>query len=149
MKYRPFWCNIDHKIKNIDHIDQNGEYRPMVNYIDPVAALPLYIYWEVLKRQCANRVAPQGQVCSVYFRVVGTCSTGQLTGDHRGRNPERESGHTAALRNQTHAPGWPSVVFTHWRELWRHGGGAVEKFFLEPLWFSFWLHLDIISSSTL
>ena len=62
MKYRPFWCNIDHKIKNIDHIDQNGEYRPMVNYIDPVAALPLYIYWEVLKRQCANRVAPQGQV---------------------------------------------------------------------------------------
>ena len=26
MKYQPFWCNIDHKMANID---QNGECRPM------------------------------------------------------------------------------------------------------------------------
>ena len=36
MKYQPFLCNIDHKIKNID---QNGNYRPMVDNIDPLAAL--------------------------------------------------------------------------------------------------------------
>ena len=40
MKYRPFWCNIDHKFKNIDHLSKMVDYRPMVDNIDPVAALP-------------------------------------------------------------------------------------------------------------
>ena len=39
MKYRPFWCNIDHKFKNIDHLSKMVDYRPMVDNIDPVAAL--------------------------------------------------------------------------------------------------------------
>ena len=39
MKYRPFWCNIDHKFKNIDHLSKIVDYRPMVDNIDPVAAL--------------------------------------------------------------------------------------------------------------
>ena len=39
MKYRPFWCNIDHKFKNIDHLSKMVDYRPMVDNIDPLAAL--------------------------------------------------------------------------------------------------------------
>ena len=41
MKYRPFWCNIDHKFKNIDDLSKMVDYRPMVDNIDPVAALPM------------------------------------------------------------------------------------------------------------
>ena len=41
MEYRPFWCNIDHKFKNIDHLSKMVDYRPMVDNIDPVAALQL------------------------------------------------------------------------------------------------------------
>ena len=39
MEYRPFWCNIDHKFKNIDHLSKMVDYRPMVDNIDPVAGL--------------------------------------------------------------------------------------------------------------
>ena len=28
MKYWPFWCNIDHKIKNIDHLSKIDNYLP-------------------------------------------------------------------------------------------------------------------------
>ena len=41
MEYRPFWCNIDHKFKNIDHLSKMVDYRPMVYNIDPVAGLAM------------------------------------------------------------------------------------------------------------
>ena len=41
MKYRPFWCNIDHKFKNIDHLSKMVNYRPMVDNIDPLASLAM------------------------------------------------------------------------------------------------------------
>jgi len=43
MEYRPFWCNIDHKFKNIDHLSKMVDYRPMVDNIDPLASLQLRI----------------------------------------------------------------------------------------------------------
>ena len=39
IKYRPFKSNIDHKFKNIDHLRQVVDYRPMVDNIDPLASL--------------------------------------------------------------------------------------------------------------
>ena len=41
IKYRPFKCNIDHKFKNINHLSKMVDYRPMVDNIDPLAALTI------------------------------------------------------------------------------------------------------------
>ena len=73
MEYRPFWCNIDHKFKNIDHLSKMVDYRPMVDNIDPVAGLYMQeystfesflhyyipipflpIFWEALKTASQN-----------------------------------------------------------------------------------------------
>ena len=39
MKYQPFWCNIDQKFKNINHLSEMVDYWPLVDIIDPVASL--------------------------------------------------------------------------------------------------------------
>ena len=40
-------CTIDHKIKNIDHLSKMVDYQPMVDNIDPVAALQnAYKQWQ-------------------------------------------------------------------------------------------------------
>ena len=45
-------CNIDHKFKNNDHLSKMVDYRPMVDNIDPVAALLI---------NCSNRDLLMGQ----------------------------------------------------------------------------------------
>ena len=55
MKYRPFWCNIDHKFKNIDQLSKMVDYRPMVDNIDPLAALQLQFF------NCSEKMSLTGQ----------------------------------------------------------------------------------------
>ena len=38
-KYRPIERNIDHKFKDMDHLSKMVDYRPMVDNVDPVAAV--------------------------------------------------------------------------------------------------------------
>ena len=38
-KYQPFYCKINHKFKNINHLSKMVDYRPMVDNVDPVAAM--------------------------------------------------------------------------------------------------------------
>ena len=47
IKYRPFKCNIDHKFKNIDQLSQKVDYRPMVDNIDPLAALATFFTFHI------------------------------------------------------------------------------------------------------
>ena len=85
MKYRPFWCNINHKFKNIDHLSKMVDYRPMVNNIDSLAAL-LTAYGapqrpsqtqEKAQTYCPRRVLAGSNLDQVWSTIFGP--PGRLT----------------------------------------------------------------------
>ena len=68
MKYQPFWCNIDHKIKDIDHLSKMVDYRPMVDNIDPLAALH-----KILIPDQVHRLAPWVNLGAMCVPLVLLC----------------------------------------------------------------------------
>ena len=77
MEYRPFWCNIDHKFKNIDHLSKMVDYRPMVANIDPVASLimdrgPIAATWADKKWQILSQPSLWNQITAPN-ELLGKC----------------------------------------------------------------------------
>ena len=98
MKYRPFWCNIDRKFKNIDHLSKMVDYRPLVDIIDPVAGLNPPFFWQnsknlffsdktlldwvcyIVQRPCNLVTFPPSQILSlgIHSSLLCTCARQQL-----------------------------------------------------------------------
>ena len=75
MEYQPFWCNIDHKLKNIDHLSKMVDYRQMVDNIDPVAGLCL-AQWGYFNEQSSLQLKSGGFNCMLrLFLAHRCCST--------------------------------------------------------------------------
>ena len=106
MKYWPFWCNIDHKFKNIDHLSKMVTYWPMVNNIDPVAAL--HKVWWVLP--CLTPCWSSRQVWWVTDSAclppesVSRFAACQVWEESRSAQESLESKCCSSFRGHTHLP---------------------------------------------
>ena len=64
LKYRPFKCNIDHKLKNINHLRQMVDYRPMVDQ-PMVVYRPMAVFREILKSG-SHESPPPGSCLNIH-----------------------------------------------------------------------------------
>ena len=68
MKYRPFKCNTNHKFKNINHLSKMVNYRPMVDNIDPLAALYFHYCFQILYlKYCISNTVNQKVFLKYYI----------------------------------------------------------------------------------